>query len=382
MADISFAIPSRVVFGLDSLNRIGNVVADHGDRAIVVTEAILYESNTIERLQSVLEKRGVSFMVFDEVMPNATSTVVDDGVHLARGAHANVVIGLGGVRALSTARCIAMVTPRNSHMDDYMAGIQPQGEALPYIEVPTTCRNPFMLVDEYFVVDGRDRTGRPGRTQPDITKAVVIDPKLAISLPQKYTATTLLDTLLGAIEGYTSTRANPLSDTLFAESIRIVAREHQAIVESPDNLRARTEAAMAGLLNAIGFSMSRQGMGAALAYAINARFMVPKSWVAAILLPHVLEFHANATAEKSAAIASMLGEEVEGLTTVDASARAADAARRLLATHGLPSRLREFGLSIEDMLDVAGIARGYDIMNYVPRAASTDDLYEVIKSAF
>ena len=382
MADISFAIPSRVLFGLDSLNRLGTIVADHGDRAIVVTEAILYESNTIERLQSVLEKRGVSFIVFDEVVPNATSTVVDDGVQLARGAHANVVIGLGGVRALSTARCISMVTPRNSHMDDYIAGIQPQGEPLPYIEVPTTCRNPFMLVDEYFVVDGRDRTGRPGRTQPQLTKAVVIDPKLAISLPQKYTATTLLDTLLAAIEGYTSTRANPLSDTLFAESIRTIAREHQAIVEGPDNLRARTEAAMAGLLNAIGFSMSRQGIGAALAYAINARFMVPKSWVAAILLPHVLEFHANAAAEKSAAIAAMLGEEVEGLATVDAAARAADATRRLLATHGLPSRLREFGLSLEDMLDVAGVARGYDIMNYVPRAASTDDLYELIKSAF
>jgi alcohol dehydrogenase len=382
MADISFASPSRVLFGLDSINRLGTIVAEHGDRAIVVTEAILYESNTIERIETILEKRNISAMVFDEVIPNATSSVVDDGVHLARGAHANLVVGLGGVRALSIARCVAMVTPRNSHMDDFMSGMQPQGEALPYIEVPTTCRNPFMLVDEYFVADGRDRTGRPGRTQPQLTKAVVIDPKLAISLPQKYTATTLMDTLLAAIEGYTSTRANPLTDTLFAESIRLIARERDAIVSTPDNLKGRSDAAMAGLLNAVGFTMSRQGIGAALAYAINARFMVPKSWVAAILIPHVLEFHANAAAEKIAAIAVMLGEDISGLTTVDAAARAADAARRIMGALGLPTRLREFGLTIEDMVDVAAVARGYDILNYVPRAASTDDLYELIKSAF
>ncbi len=213
MPDVLFHIPTRVVFGLDAVNRIGQLVAEYGERAFLVTEAILYEGKVINKVQDILDKKGVQNIVFDEVVPNATSKTVDDGVTLARGSHADVVIGLGGVRTLSVARCIAMTAPTAHDMDDYLSGVQPQGEALPYLEVPTTCRNPFMFVDEYLMIDGRDRTGRIGRTQKGITKTALIDPKLSLTLPAKYTATTIMDTLLGCVEGLLSSRANFLSDT-------------------------------------------------------------------------------------------------------------------------------------------------------------------------
>ncbi len=139
MPDILFHVPARVVFGLDTVNRIGQVVAEHGERAFLVTEAILYEGKLINRVQDILEKKGVQHIVFDEVVPNATSTTVDDGVTLARGSHADVIIGLGGVRTLSIARCIAMTAPGSHDMDEFLSGIQPPGDPLPYIEVPTTC---------------------------------------------------------------------------------------------------------------------------------------------------------------------------------------------------------------------------------------------------
>ncbi len=169
MPDVLLHIPARIVFGLDTVNRIGQLVADYGERAFLVTEAILYEGKVINKVQDILEKKGVQNIVFDEVVPNATSKTVDDGVTLARGSHADVVIGLGGVRTLSAARCIAMTAPTAHDMDDYLSGVLPQGEALPYIEVPTTCRNPFMFGDEYLMIDGRDRTGRVGRTLKGIT---------------------------------------------------------------------------------------------------------------------------------------------------------------------------------------------------------------------
>ena len=183
MPDILFHIPTRVVFGLDTINRIGQLVSEYGERAFLVTEAILYEGKTINKVQEILDKKGTQYIVFDEVVPNATSRTVDDGVTLARGAHAEVVIGLGGMRTLSIAKAIAMTVPSGSDMDDFLSGVQPQTPALAYIEVPTTCRNPFLFADEYLIVDGRDRTGRIGRTQKGITKAVLIDPKLSLTLP-------------------------------------------------------------------------------------------------------------------------------------------------------------------------------------------------------
>ncbi len=382
MTDISFTVPTEIKFGLDVVNRIGSILSGYGERVLLVTEAILYEGKTIDRVQGLLEKKGIQYIVFDEVVPNASSTAVDEGVKLARGAHADVIIGLGGVRTLSIAKSIAMVSPSTNDMDDFLSGIQAYGDPIPFLGIPTTCRDPFLLLDEYLVTDSRDRTARIGKTQKGIVKSVIVDPKLAITLPAKFTATTLMDTLLSAVEGFISSKANFLSDSLFIRSIELIGKTLPHVAEKPDDLRVRINASMAGLLTSLGLTMSKQGLGTALSYAINGRFMVPKSWVSSIMLPHVMEAHSVPSSEKLAVIAGLLGENVTDMDPAEAAGTAIEAVRRILGSLGLPSRLRDFDLELDDMVDIAGMARSFDMMNYLPRAISTEDLYELIKSAF
>jgi alcohol dehydrogenase class IV len=382
MPDILFHIPTRVIFGLDTINRIGQLVTEYGERAFLVTEAILYEGKVINKVQEILDKKGVQHIIFDEVVPNATSKTVDDGVTLARGSHADVVIGLGGVRTLSIAKCIAMTAPSENDIDDFLSGVQPRTKPLSYIEVPTTCRNPFMFGDDYLMVDGRDRTGRIGRAQKGITTAVLIDPKLSLTLPAKYTATTIMDTLMGCIEGYLSAKANFLSDTYFVRAIEMLGTIIKEGLQNVDDIRMRMNASIVGMLLGLGLSTSRLGIGSALSYAINARYMAPKSWVSTILLPYVMEFSMNVRGDRIAHVAKLLGEDVSDASSVEAPTRAIDAVRRVIASLGLPTRLREFDLSLDEMIEVAGVARNFDMMNYLPRVVSTEDLYELIKSAF
>jgi alcohol dehydrogenase class IV len=382
MPDISFSIPTDVRFGLDVTNRIASTVGPFGDRVLLVTEAILYEGKTIDRIQGLLEKKGIQHLVYDEVVPNATSSVVDEAVKLARGAHAQVVVGLGGVRTLSVAKAVAMVSPGEAEMDDYLSGVQPKGQPLPFIAVPTTCRDPFLLTGEYLLTDSRDRTARIGRAQAGITRAVIFDPKLSATLPPKFTATTLMDTLLAAVEGYLGSRSSYISDTFFLRAFELIGKTVEPLRDAPDDLRVRMNAATAGLLTAMGLTLSRTGVGSALAYAINGRFMVPKSWVATIMLPRVLEFYTGVAAEKLTVLAGYLGEQVVESAPVEGAGRAVEVVRRFLGSLGLPTRLRDFDVNLDDMVDVAGTARSYDLMNYLPRSVSTEDLYELLKLAY
>jgi alcohol dehydrogenase len=382
MADLVFHIPQHVLFGIDTVNRIGTLIAPFGKRVLVVTEAILYEQNTIERVQDLLDRKGIESIVYDEVVPNATSVCVDEGVRLARSAHIDVILGLGGIRALSTAKCIAMTTPLEMDMDDFLSGQSPEGAPLPYLEIPTTCRNPFMLTDRYLVVDARDRTAVMGQTQTGITKTIIVDPRLSLTLPAKYTATTMLDNLLNAIEGYLSGRSNFLSDTLFCQAIELIGKtigESNKDLEGP---RARANAARAGLLTALGLAMSSTGIGTALSYAINARLMVPKSWIAAIMIPHVLEFNSSSSVEKIAHIGRLTGLSVEELTVVDGANRTIESFRTLISSMELPGRLRDFDLRLDDMVDVVEMAHSFEMINYLPRTVSSEDLYDIVKSAF
>jgi alcohol dehydrogenase class IV len=144
----------------------------------------------------------------------------------------------------------------------------------------------------------------------------------------------------------------------------------------------RINASMVGLLTAIGLTMSKTGVGTALAYAINGSYLVPKSWISSIMLPHVLEFYSGVASEKLTTVAGYLGEEVDELAPVEGAGRAVEAVRRIIGSLGLPTRLRDFDLNLDDMVDIAGIARNFDNMNYLPRSISTEDLYELIKSAY
>jgi alcohol dehydrogenase class IV len=76
MPDLSFSVPTEIKFGLDVANRVAAVVSEYGERALLVTEAILYEGKVIDRIQALLEKKGLQYIVYDEVVPNATSAVV------------------------------------------------------------------------------------------------------------------------------------------------------------------------------------------------------------------------------------------------------------------------------------------------------------------
>ena len=382
MPDLSFSIPTDVRFGLDVVNRIASVVSQYGERVLLVTEAILYEGKVIDRIQGLFEKKGIQYIVFDEVVPHATSKVVDEGVNLARSSRAEIIVGLGGVRTLSVAKCIAMASPGDVDMDEYLGGVQPAGQPLAYIGIPTTCRDPFLLLDEYLITDGRDRSAKIGRTQKRINKAVIVDPKLTITLPPKYTATTLMDTLLVAVEGYLSSRSSFLSDTFFLRACELIGKIIEPLVNQPEDLRVRMNASMAGLLASLGLTISKSGVGTALAYAINGSFMVPKSWVSSIMLPHVMEFYSGIASEKLTAVARYLGEEVDDEAPVEGAGRAVEAVRRIIGSMGLPTRLRDFDLNLDDMVDIAGIARNFDTMNYLPRSISAEDLYELVKSAY
>jgi alcohol dehydrogenase len=382
MSDLIFSLPHETYFGVDIIHRLASVVSRYGDRVLIVTEAILYERRTIEKILELLEKKNISYIVYDEVVPNATSSAVEEALLLARGSQAQVVIGMGGVRALSTAKCVAAASGSRAEIDDYLSGGQPQGTPLAYIEIPTASRNPFMYQDECLIVDARDRTARIIPTQKDITKAVLIDPKLTLSLPPKYTAAILLETFLTAFEGYVSTKNNVLTETLFLKAIEHVTETLPQIVQNPEDIKLRVAASTAGFITALGLSMSRQGLGSALVYALNSRLMVPKSWVASILLPHVLEFFINASSEKIMRLARILGEDVTGISSVDASKKAIEAVQRLTSGFEFQARLRDFNLKLDGVLEIASNARSFDMMNYLPRMASIEELCDVIKEAY
>ena len=382
MPDVFFSIPAHVYFGVDSTLRLGGTAAQLGSRVLVITEAILYERGVIEQVTGILGRKGLEPVVFDEVIPGATSSTVEAAVRIARAARVDVIVGLGGVKTLSMARLAAAAAPCAVSVDDLLAGTPADKPSIRTIEITTTCRDPFMFGGTWLATDARDRSPVMGRLETDNTAAVFIDPKLALTLPARYLAATMLDTLMHAIEGYIATGGNFLSDTLFSRAIEILGAALREPLGSGEELAPRNAAARAGLLTALGLSMGRSGAGAALAYALNARLRVPKSWASTVLLPRVMEYNLTMATERLRDVGRLLGEDLSDLAVPEAAGRTIEGVRGLIATLGLPARLRDLGVALEDMVEVAEAAHRLDLMSRLPKVTSADDLYELLKTSY
>jgi alcohol dehydrogenase len=392
--DFQFNVRPRVWIGPDALLRLpllaGELAGQGQFRAMLIVDPLLYESKAVDRVVSLLEDRGIQVLVFDEIPDRATSRQADDALRLARGSRSPIIVAMGGQKTLMTARAVAVTASGNLDIDSLLDGTACRSVPVPLVEIPTSFRHPFMIQDCILLPDGRDRRIRMVRAAGAAPQAVLIDPALSASLSPKLSASCLIDGLLGTVEAYVSSKSSFLSDLILEKAASTLAKALDALIARPDDPSARTEAWRGSFLAALGVGMSAPGLGTATALAINSRWPVPKASLAAILLPYSIESASKSRLEKVATLSRLFdeehyaAEEREGQhsSPQEAAARAAEWLRTRLGLLRIPSRLKDFDLVLDRLVESARDARELDFMNYLPRAASVDDVFDFVKTAF
>lgn len=382
MSDFVFKISPNIILGPYTMARLGQLAANWGTKYMLIADPILKEFSLIEKAVAALEEKGISVFVFDDIPSAPTSSTLEQALSLARGAHVHGVISFGGLKTASLARAVAALFNENHEVYEYLAGAQPYSGALPFIEVPSTCRDAFVFMDRTPVVDARNRQIRLMKTQNAVCKAVIVDPNLYMHMSPNTAASMIFHAISLAVEGYVSTKSNFFSETILGKAIEMLLLaldpEQSKLVGTPQEMLV----AQGGCMASMGVAASSPGVATAISLACNARYKTSTSLVCAVLLPYVMEDAARAKVDRIVTIGKMLGVSSAGLSGSDVARAAIDDIRRRLALAGLPTRLKDLGLSIDQLVPAAEDAAALDIMNYIPRAMSSDDLFDLIKQAY
>lgn len=381
MQSFVLQVPQTIVFGQDVLPQLGPIAHRLGNRAMIISESVLQDGRYVERVADILKRAGLEIMVYDELMPSTPTIIIDEISALAKASKTQLIVGLGGMRVLSMARCVASVAAERMRVWDFVEGGVP-AQTLPYIGIPSSYRNHLLLRNECVLRDSSDKRARIVPVPPDTIRATVVDTTLTQTLSSKYAIAALLDTLLAAIEGYLSTSSSLYSDTLLVAAIGELYKAAMIAVKNPHDTRFRSRASEAGLLAAMGLSITGQGMGGALSYAINARFHLPKSWIASILLPGVVEFLSVRDVARMARVAGAFGEPVEGIIDSEDAVRAIRGIRRLLSHVDLPVRFRDLDVTLDELSVAAEEAAEFRMNATVPGGASAADLQQLIAESY
>jgi alcohol dehydrogenase class IV len=378
------AFPAHVSYGIDSINRLAGECARYGNRILVVTESLLHEERIIETVLSALDKKGLEYICYDEISPESNVETAKKIRALIKVSHSQLIVGLGGIKTTSLARFSAAAAETDGDIFDLLDGGSNGLETnpLPYIEIPTSIRNPFLFTNQVLIKDSRTGRGVIGELSSGIVKAIILDPKLSFSLSFKSAAAILMDILLMSVEGYISNKSTFISDAMFIQAFETIRTAVNAAVENKNDNKFKVLAANAGLLMAFGLSASSMGAGSALGYVLGTGYRVPKSWISGIILPYIIEFCIGAAPEKISQIARHLGEVYGVGTTAERAALASETVRRFLPLLDLPTRLRDLQLKNEQLYDAAEAAASYRMVTTMPLPTTADDLSAILKQSY
>lgn len=382
MTDFIFRIQPNIMLGTHIISRVGQSILDYGSKFMLLCDPVLRDVDLIDKVVDSLEEKQISLFVFDEIPSSATSEALEQALSLARGAYVDGIITLGGIKTASLGRSVAALYRETGLLYDYLDGKPATTDPLPFFSIMTTCRDPFLFTEFTPVIDGRNRQVKLLKIKSGFTKIVFSDPNLFGTLPKNTSISILMDTLSLAIEAYISTKSNFFSDTVLEKSIELLTQSLDATLALSSVASPATLAAQGGILAALGCGMTSPGASTALALSVNARYKISKSLVSTIMLPYLLEDSINSRVEKLDRISKIMGAGRDGMTKEESAQALITHLRDLLAQTNMPTRLKDLNLAIEDLVAAAEDVGSLEIMNFIPRALSTDDLFDLIKQAF
>lgn len=384
----SFHLPTNIVFGLEEFSRLGEVVSRYGRKALLVTgKRSMRASGVLSKAEELLRASGVQSVLYDKIPPNPTVSAVDEGARLAVTEKCDVVVGLGGGSAMDSAKGIALVAVSGGSVWEYTIVEDPELRkpkgALPVVAVPTTSGT-GSEVNPVSMVTADETKLKTGVVSSHVLPvAALVDPKLTVTMPPRVTASTGIDAFFHAVESYTSTGSNPLTETFVEKAIRLIAEYLPKAYREGSNLEARYNMALASMLAGMAHGHTGTTLLHGVALPLSGAPNAPHGETLAALAPEFLEDAASLLPEKFARIAELMGENIKGLPPEEAAEKGVERIKKLLKTVDLLISPRELGVT-EVMLErlAKDVFKGVGVcLQAYPKPVKLEDILALYRKA-
>ena len=372
MAVNRFVLNGVSYHGHGAINEIPGIVSSKGlKKAFVASDPDLVKFGVTARVTDLLEKNGIAYELYTDITPNPTIENVQHGVDAYRASGADFMITIGGGSSMDTGKGIGIIVNNPEYYDvRSLEGVAPTKKRTVFtIAVPTTGGTGAESTINYVITDVEKKRKFVCVDPNDIPDVAVVDPDMMSSMPKGLTASTGMDALTHAIEGYTTKAAWALSDCLDLEAIKLIAKNlRKAVQNDPDG---REGMALAQYVTAMAYSNVGLGIAHSMAHTLGAVYDTPHGVACAMMLPIVMEFNKDFTGEKYKAIAEAFDIDTTGMDQEAYRKAAIDAVQQLSVDVGIPTKLEK--LKEEDLPFLCESAAADACAPGNPREASLAD---------
>ena len=335
--------PTRVIFGPGRLSRLAETIdeiAGPDSRVFLVTgRRSLRESGVLTRVIDSIGDARVT--LFDKATPFPSPDLADSVTEECRAVSPDVVVAIGGGSAMDLAKAVSMLATHKGSSREFASGKSTlDRRGIPFIAVPTTSGSSSEVTPFAALWDMEAKRVMGLGSPLSFPTVAIVDPELTISMPGKLAAATGMDAFTSAFESYWSSEAEPMSDAINLEVIRMFARNLERSCEQGD-LESRSVCALAATMSGIAYSNSHPNVCHAVGSPFTIFWGTEHGQAVGITLSLFLRWNASAIEHKLPALWDALG--VTGLDA--ASARITE----IIEKCGLESSLSGLGVTPGDM---------------------------------
>lgn len=365
--------------GAGAVAEIATEVKANGfKKAFICAGPHVAASDAGDKVKAVLEDNGLEYEIFTNIKANPTIENVKDGVEAFKKSGADYIIALGGGSPMDTSKAIGIIA-RNPEFADVrsLEGVAPtKNPCVPIIAIPTTAGTAAEVTINYVITDVEKKRKFVCVDPHDIPIVAIVDPEMMTSMPKGLTASTGMDALTHAIEGYTTLAAWEMTDMFHLKAIEIISKSLRGAVENTKE--GREGMALGQYIAGMGFSNVGLGIAHSMAHTLGAVYDTPHGVACAMMLPIVMEYNQDATGEKYREIARVMGVEgVDDMSVEEYRKAAIDAVRKLSEDVGIPSVLE--ALREEDLPMLAESAKADACAPGNPKPADIDDFIALFR---
>jgi alcohol dehydrogenase class IV len=283
------------------------------------------------------------------VDPNPTVDLVRIGADGIRAFNPDWIVAVGGGSVIDAAKAIWVLFERPDLDPLAISPVEPLGlrRRARMVAIPTTSGTGSEATWAIVLTDPQARRKLGVGSRENMPDIAIVDPAMAMDLPPRLTADTGMDALSHALEGYVSTWRNPFSDAMCLHAAHLIfvylPRAYRDGARDPE---ARAHMHLAATMAGIGFGNAMVGLAHSLGHALGARFDIPHGQAVGLFLPYVIEFNAQAAADRYARLLHAIGRP--GPNDPEAPFYLSRAVLELLETVEQPQTIAACGIPRDD----------------------------------
>ena len=310
-------------------------------KAFVCSDPDLIKFNVTKKVTDLFDKEGLSYEIYSDIKANPTIENVQNGVAAFKKSGADYIIAIGGGSSMDTSKAIGIIIA-NPEFEDVrsLEGLSATKKpSVPIFAIPTTAGTAAEVTINYVITDVEKKRKFVCVDPHDIPVVAFVDPDMMSSMPKGLTASTGMDALTHAIEGYTTKGANTITDMFNLKAIELIAKSLRGAVDNTPE--GREGMALGQYLTGMGFSNCGLGIVHSMAHGLGALYDTPHGVANAIILPTVMEYNKDAVGEKLRDVAKAMGVSgTEKMSKEEYQKAAIDAVKKLAEDVGIPKDLK------------------------------------------